>query len=126
MHSLTKLYDNQKKKKNTRKLIAQNSNEVYKTGGGKIEAPAISTIDIATLEVMNATSVNGHNNDYDDDPVTITNDILSDIQFEYEESDVSTFYFTLFDIINILLHLYLCTFYTFFYHNILYINLFCA
>jgi len=49
---------------------------------------------------MNATSVNGHNNNYDDDQVTITNDIiLSDIQFEYEESDVSTFYFTLYDII---------------------------
>jgi len=98
MHSLKKFYDNQKK--NTRKIIAKNRSEVYKTGGGQIEAPAITSLDIATLEVMNATSVNGHNNDYDDDQVTMTNGInLSDIQFEYEESDVSTFYVTLFNII---------------------------
>ncbi|KAL4105120.1 hypothetical protein QTP88_020392 [Uroleucon formosanum] len=87
MHSLKKFYE---KKKNTCKIIAHNRSEVYKTGGGKIEAPAISTINIATLEIMNATSVNGHNNDYDDDQVTITNDIiLSNIQYEYEESDIS-------------------------------------
>jgi len=94
MHSLKKFYDNQKK--NTRKIIAKNRSEVYKTGGGQIEAPAITSLDIATLEVMNATSVNGHNNEYDDDQVTMTNGInLSDIQFEYEESDVSTFLFNI-------------------------------
>ncbi|KAL4104581.1 hypothetical protein QTP88_019875 [Uroleucon formosanum] len=59
------------KKINTRKIIAQNCSEVYKTEGGKIEAPAISTIDIeAILEVMNATSVNGQNNDNDDDQIS--------------------------------------------------------
>lgn len=65
--SLKKCYNNQKR--STRKVMAKNKQDVYQTGGGLNKAPLVSPVDEATLLVMNKTTVNGLNNNYDDDRI---------------------------------------------------------